>query len=116
MTIKVPQLRVTKLLQRIKQAQDSKKDRSCRWIAILLGKMTAMIPAVGEALLLIRFLQIDLTRSLQKNRKENFFISTRKPGVTMVENESYIEEWTSNPKVANLNSSSNNSVDSSDTD
>lgn len=34
----------------------------------------------------------------------------------MVENESYIEEWTSNPKVANLNSSSNNSVDSSDTD
>lgn len=65
--IKVPELKVKKLIQRIKQALSS-LPRSCRWIAGLLGKITAMLPAVGEALLHIRHLQRSLAISLtQRN-------------------------------------------------
>lgn len=55
--------KLEKLYFRIKQAY--KGIHSCRWIATLLGKMTAMIPAIGEALLHVRFLQRDLERALQ---------------------------------------------------
>ncbi|KAG1455810.1 hypothetical protein G6F55_006855 [Rhizopus delemar] len=63
MEISVPSLKITNLLKRIKQLE-SGQYRSCRWIASLLGKMTAMIPAVGEALLHLRYLQRDLSKSL----------------------------------------------------
>jgi len=47
MKIKVPELKVRKLIQRIKQAL-SPITRSCRWIAGLQGKITtAMLPAMG---------------------------------------------------------------------
>ncbi|KAG1392100.1 hypothetical protein G6F60_012229 [Rhizopus arrhizus] len=64
MSISLPTHKVTKLLQRIRQAEVP-VIRSCRWIASLLGKMTAVIPAIGEALLHIRHMQRDLSRSLR---------------------------------------------------
>ena len=63
MEIQVPQGKIKQLHVRIKQAL--KETHSCRWIAALIGKMTALIPAVGEALLHVRFLQRDLAQSLQ---------------------------------------------------
>lgn len=63
MEIKVPRDKLAKLQTRIRQAQQSV--HSCRWIASLIGKMTAVIPAVGEALLHVRFLQRDLAKGLQ---------------------------------------------------
>lgn len=63
MTISVPALKITSLMKRIRQVIISPK-KSCRGIASLLGKMTAMIPAVGGALLHIRYLQRDLSRTL----------------------------------------------------
>ena len=65
MRIKVPQMKMKKLFARIKQAKGS-MTRSCRWIAGLLGKMTAMTPAVGEALLHIRYIQRDLAMNLRR--------------------------------------------------
>ena len=55
MKIRVPKPKMENLHQRIKQVQ-KKNPRSCRWIASLLGKITAMISAIGEALLRIRFI------------------------------------------------------------
>jgi hypothetical protein len=69
MNIKVPQKKISKLLQRIKQLQVNKKTQTCRWMASLLGKITAMIPAIGQALLHIRFLQRDLARNLTRGSK-----------------------------------------------
>jgi hypothetical protein len=69
MKITVPQKKLIKLTSRIKQL--FKKDNvfySCRWIAALLGKITAMIPAMGEALLRIRFIQRDLAWNLRLQR------------------------------------------------
>jgi hypothetical protein len=63
MIVSVPALKITSLMKRIRQVTISPR-KSCRWIAGLLGKMTAMIPAVGEALLHIRYLQRDLSRTL----------------------------------------------------
>jgi hypothetical protein len=72
MTIQVPTLKLTKLISRIRQlkrAQEISQWKSCRWIAALLGKMTAMLPAIGEALLHLRYLQRDLAISLRRNRQ-----------------------------------------------
>lgn len=66
MTMSLSQGKIDKLLQHLRQAEKSTV-RSCRWIASLLGKMTAVIPAIGEALLHIRHLQRDLVKSLQQN-------------------------------------------------
>ncbi|SAL96899.1 hypothetical protein [Absidia glauca] len=62
MMIKVPNIKMEKLLARIKQAR---KPQSYRWMAALLGKITSMIPAIGKALLNIRSIQRDLTKSLR---------------------------------------------------
>jgi hypothetical protein len=70
MKISLPQPKINKLLRRIHQAEKPIL-RSCRWIASLLGKMTAVIPAIGEALLHIRHLQRDLAKSLHL-RKNNW--------------------------------------------
>lgn len=64
MTIKVPEKKLQNLRQRLKQTQQM-TPRTCRWMAGLMGKMTAMIPAMQEALLHIRYLQRDLTRTLR---------------------------------------------------
>ena len=64
MLISVPQQKITKSLQRIKQAQQTQITCSCRWVASLLGKMAVMVPAIGEALLHIRYLQRDLRRTV----------------------------------------------------
>jgi hypothetical protein len=64
MKIKLPVKKLQNLFSRIKQVLNSNQ-KSCRWIAGLLGKMTAMIPAIGEALLHIRFLQRDLAKNLR---------------------------------------------------
>ncbi|KAG1561382.1 hypothetical protein G6F47_002260 [Rhizopus delemar] len=63
MTIRVPNLKINKLMQRIKQVM-TPTVRTCRWMTGLIGKITAMIPAVGEALLHIRHIQRSLSRSL----------------------------------------------------
>ncbi|KAG0753936.1 hypothetical protein G6F24_012711 [Rhizopus arrhizus] len=68
MKITVPIQKINRLLQRIKQASQPVQ-RSCRWIAGLLGKVTSMIPAIGEALLHIRYLQRDLAKSLHLNHQ-----------------------------------------------
>lgn len=68
MKIAVPTPKITKLLQKIRQASQPIQ-HSCRWIAGLLGKVTSMIPAIGEALLHIRYLQRDLAKSLHLNNQ-----------------------------------------------
>lgn len=70
MKITVPQPKINNLLSRIKQLKKTSVPRSCRWIASLLGKMTSMIPAVGEALLHIRYLQRDLSLSLSGSKNK----------------------------------------------
>ncbi|CEP10306.1 hypothetical protein, partial, partial [Parasitella parasitica] len=69
MEISLPQHKLSKLMQRLKQVEKD-PERSCRWIAGLLGKITAVIPAVQEALLHIRHIQRDLARSLQTNHHQ----------------------------------------------
>lgn len=70
MSISVPTQKLQKLMVRLKQVLNNPlQSRSCRWIASLLGKMTAMIPAIGKALLHLRYLQRDLARSLHKNHQ-----------------------------------------------
>lgn len=66
MEIKVPDAKIKNLRLRLKQTFHL-VSRSCRWVAGLMGKITAMIPAVKEALLHIRYLQRDLARSLTRN-------------------------------------------------
>lgn len=68
MEISVPSMKINNLLKKIKQLRTTPL-RTCRWIAGLLGKMTSMIPAIGEALLHIRYLQRDLSRALHLNRQ-----------------------------------------------
>ncbi|KAG1466194.1 hypothetical protein G6F56_004735 [Rhizopus delemar] len=63
--ISVPQKKLIKLMSKIRQINQTSRIRSCRWFAGLLGKITAMIPAMGEALLHIRYLQRDLAKSLR---------------------------------------------------
>lgn len=63
MEITVPVKKINKLISRIKQALQTQTG-SYRWYASLIGKMTSMIPAIGEALLHIRHLQRDLAHSL----------------------------------------------------
>jgi hypothetical protein len=69
MEISVPSLKINNLPKRIKQLQTT-PTRTCRWIAGMLGKMTSMIPAIGEALLHIRHLQRDLARSLHQTHQD----------------------------------------------
>lgn len=68
MKITVPLLKISNLLQKIKQASQPIKS-SCRWIAALLGKVASMTSAIGEALLHIHHLQQDLAKSLQLNNQ-----------------------------------------------
>lgn len=68
MEISVPTLKINNLLKRLKQLT-AIPQRSCRWIASLLGKMTSMIPAIGEALLHIRYIQRDLSRTLHMSNQ-----------------------------------------------
>ncbi|KAG1439205.1 hypothetical protein G6F46_014159 [Rhizopus delemar] len=72
MRIKVPQGKMNKIIQRSRQAMKTTTIRSCRWIASLIGKMTSVIPAIGEALLHVRHLQRDLTKSLRMNGYKNW--------------------------------------------
>lgn len=71
MKISVPLKKIKKLLSRIKQAITATIPYSCRWYAALLGKMTSMIPAIGEALLHIRHMQRDLSSTL-RHRQQNW--------------------------------------------
>lgn len=63
MTISARDVKISNLIKRIRQLVKQPK-KSCHWIAELLGKTTSMIPAIGEALLHIRYLQRDLFRTL----------------------------------------------------
>lgn len=65
MTISVPPTKMKELTQRVRQLMRTTTPFSCRWIAALLGKITSMIPAIGEALLHVRFLQRDLAGNLR---------------------------------------------------
>jgi hypothetical protein len=72
MQIQVPHKKMSKLFTRIKQlkkAHQQKSWKSCRWIAALIGKMTAMLPAIGEALIHLRYLQRDLAVNLRYHRQ-----------------------------------------------
>ncbi|KAG1040619.1 hypothetical protein G6F43_012253 [Rhizopus delemar] len=69
MQISLPQAKIIKMMQRFKQL-DRNPSRSCRWIAGLLGKITAVIPAMAEALLHIRHIQRDLARSLRQHNHQ----------------------------------------------
>ncbi|KAG1228920.1 hypothetical protein G6F35_002220 [Rhizopus arrhizus] len=52
MQITVPGKKISKLMLRIKQVLKAQpRQHNCRWYASLMGKMTPMIPAIGEALL-----------------------------------------------------------------
>ncbi|CEI97502.1 hypothetical protein RMCBS344292_11634 [Rhizopus microsporus] len=62
MRIAAPKKKLEAIYIRIKQVL--KTTKTCRWIAALLGKMTALLPAVGEALIHMRFIQRDLARNL----------------------------------------------------
>jgi hypothetical protein len=65
MSISVPAQKLQKLMMRLKQILNHPlQQRSCRWIASLVGKMTAMIPAIEKALLHLRYMQRDLAKSL----------------------------------------------------
>ncbi|KAG1126208.1 hypothetical protein G6F37_013830 [Rhizopus arrhizus] len=65
MQIKVPGKKISKLMLRTKQALKAQpRQHNCRWYASLMGKMTSMIPAIGEALLHIRHMQRDLAMTL----------------------------------------------------
>lgn len=79
MTIQVPREKIQKLETRIRQLLETTRPRSCRWIASLIGKITEMILAVGEALLHVRYKQRDLARAL-RNSSHNWesacFLST----------------------------------------
>lgn len=66
MEIKVPDTKIKNLRLRLKQTLHQ-ISRSCRWMAGLMGKVTAMIPAAKEALLHIRYTQRGLARSLTRN-------------------------------------------------
>ncbi|KAG1238661.1 hypothetical protein G6F68_000460 [Rhizopus microsporus] len=69
MTISIPTTKMEKLTSRVKQLLKSLTKKPCRWLASLIGKITAMIPAMGDALLHVRFLQRDLARSLGQQRQ-----------------------------------------------
>ncbi|KAG2236264.1 hypothetical protein INT48_008624 [Thamnidium elegans] len=69
MKISLPIAKINKLLQRLRQVE-SPTIRSCRWIASLLEKMTAVIPAIGEALLYVRHMQRDLAKALHNNHQQ----------------------------------------------
>jgi hypothetical protein len=64
MMISVPKSKLDKILQRIRHVLRDPSRLTCRNLAGLLRKITAMIPAIGEALLRIRYLQVSLARSL----------------------------------------------------
>lgn len=69
MKISVPQIKLSKLITRIRQLLKKTTTYSCRWIASLLGKMTSMIPAIGEALLHVRYIQRDLAVALRQQHQ-----------------------------------------------
>lgn len=64
MKISVPMKKISKLVSKLKQAIKTPA-RTCRWFAGIMGKMTSMIPAIGDALLHIRYLQRDLAHTLR---------------------------------------------------
>ena len=69
MTITAPQTKLNKLISKIKQLEKSQQETfSCRWIAGLLGKMTSLIPAIGQTLLHMRYLQRDLAVNLRRQQ------------------------------------------------
>jgi hypothetical protein len=68
MRISVPKPKLDKILQKIRQILRDPSKLTCRNLAGLLGKITSMIPAIGEALLRIRYLQICLARSLHSQK------------------------------------------------
>ena len=51
MQIQVPSKKIQKLKSRISQLQLSQSPKLCQWIAILLGKITSLVPAIGDTLL-----------------------------------------------------------------
>lgn len=68
MQIALPVKKMSKLMIRIKQAIKAKPHQyNCRWYVSMMGKMTSMIPAIGEALLHIRYMQRDLSLTLSKH-------------------------------------------------
>lgn len=70
--IKVLQHKLNKIIQRSRQAMESTIIRSCHWVASLIGEMTTVIPAIGEALLHVRYLQRDQTKSLKLHGNKNW--------------------------------------------
>lgn len=65
MTIQATTIKIQKLETRIRQLFKVMKFRLCRWIVSLIGKITAMIPAVGDVLLHVKCMQRNLVRALQ---------------------------------------------------
>ncbi|KAG2200665.1 hypothetical protein INT47_005821 [Mucor saturninus] len=54
--------------QTIGEDYGESEDYTCRWIAGLLRKMTSLIPAIGETLLHLRYLQRDLAVNLKQQQ------------------------------------------------
>ena len=97
MQISMPQKKMSKLMSRIKQLfKDLEVTYSCRWMASLLGKITAMIPAIGEALLRIRFLQRGLAMNL---RRQQYNWEKLCPLSAQSWNE--LQWWTENVQISN---------------
>jgi ribonuclease HI len=66
MKIIAPNEKLAKLRTKIKHLKAVNYKKTCRWMAGLIGTMTSLIPAIGETLLHVRYLQRDLTLSLGK--------------------------------------------------
>ncbi|CEG76276.1 hypothetical protein RMATCC62417_11194 [Rhizopus microsporus] len=88
---------MSKLMSRIKQLfKEPEMTYSYRWMASLLGKITAVIPAIGEALLRIRFLQRDLAMNLRRQQ-----YNWEKPCPLSTQSQNELQWWTKNVQLSN---------------
>ncbi|KAG1174611.1 hypothetical protein G6F70_006569 [Rhizopus microsporus] len=89
MKIAAPKKKLEAIYLRIKQVL--KTTKTCRWIAALLGKMAALLPALGEALIYMRFIQRDLARNLIETALSSIKSCSR--GTSLVARTAYVQEW-----------------------
>lgn len=102
MMISVQKEKIKKLKNRVNQLLKNSRSKTCRWTASLIGKTTAMIPAIGNALLHVPYLQRDLARSLH-NQKQNWeaqctLSNEAIHGVELVDKNGTKQEWSSNSR------------------
>lgn len=109
--INVPLEKMASLRQRAREAL--KGTHSRRWMASLLGKITSLTPAVGDALLHCRFIQRDQARNLQRHLyqwEEPCPLPMKsQERSTMVDGEQCIHEGSTNSPTTTNTAKDNNS-------